>query len=201
MSPIEQQIAAYLTLLAKWNDAYNLTAISDPERMMTHHILDSLAVAPFLYGQKILDVGSGAGLPGIPLALVHPDQQFFLLDSNGKKTRFLLHVVHTLNLKNVQVIQDRVEDYQPAFCFDSILARAFSSLRELVHKAQHLCCPTGKILAMKGAYPTAELAELGSEFTTTTHRLEVPGLNAERHLICVTAKKEAPKKSPPTEGI
>lgn len=184
MSKHSPQIAAYLSLLTQWNKTYNLTAITDPEQMRTHHILDSLAIGPFLQGQKILDVGSGAGLPGIPLALTHPEKEFYLLDSNGKKTRFLTHVKQTLNLSNVHVIQTRVETFQPDFCFDTITSRAFSTLNDFLTKTRHLLCPNGQWLAMKGAHPEKELKEINEkEFATTVHRLQIPELKAERCVV------------------
>jgi 16S rRNA (guanine527-N7)-methyltransferase len=186
MSTFEQQIADYLALLTKWNKAYNLTAIIDPAKMYTHHILDSLAIASFLHGEKILDVGSGAGLPGIPLALKYPDKQFYLLDSNGKKTRFLLHVVQTLNLSNVKVIQERVENFKPNFCFDTITSRAFSSLTDFLTKTQPLLCKNGIWLAMKGTYPTEELKGIDQkEFAVTVQPLQILGLDAERCLVSI----------------
>jgi 16S rRNA (guanine527-N7)-methyltransferase len=188
MPTIDQQIADYLALLSKWNKAYNLTAITDPEKMYTHHILDSLAIAPFLHGEKILDVGSGAGLPGIPLALTYPDKQFYLLDSNGKKTRFVLHVIQTLNITNVQVIHERVENFKPDFCFDTITSRAFSSLHDFVTKTQHLLGEHGIWLAMKGAHPTEELKELDpTKFAATVQPLQISELNAERCVVKITA--------------
>lgn len=184
-SSIQQQLADYLALLQKWNKTYNLTSIDDPAVMTTRHIADSLSISPFLIGQRILDVGTGAGLPGIPLALSHPDKEFFLLDSNGKKIRFLQHVVQTLKLNNVHPVQARVEKFNSTACFSTIMSRAFSSLADFVAKTRHLCCPDGLLLAMKGTYPTDELTALGNEFKVTVHPLTVPGLQAERHLVCI----------------
>ena len=183
---MKQQITEYLALLNKWNAAYNLTAVRDPAEMFAKHVLDSLAIGPFLQGKNIVDVGSGAGLPGIPLALTYPELQFTLLDSNGKKTRFLTHVVHTLNIPNVQVVQARVEQFKPTHCFDTIVARAFSSLADFLQKTKHLCCADGRFLAMKGQYPAAELAAISSEFKVlASHELSITGLDATRHLICL----------------
>lgn len=181
----QTRIIDYLLLLNKWNQAYNLTSITEPADMISKHILDSLAIAPFIHGKKILDVGTGAGLPGIPLALTMPDKTFFLLDSNGKKIRFLQHVIQTLNISNAHAIQARAEKFQPVDCFDSILSRAFTSLADFIEKCQALCCKGGEFLAMKGAYPTDELAALSVEFTPIVHALKIPGLDAERHLVCV----------------
>lgn len=178
------QLLDYVALLAKWNRAYNLTAVRDPRQMVTRHILDSLAVLPHLHGQSILDVGTGAGLPGIPLALASPERRFVLLDSNGKKTRFVTQAVAELRLKNVQVVRERVESYRPAQTFDTIIARAFSSVGALSEAAGPLCAPGGRLLAMKGIYPVAELEQLPAGYVVREAvRLEVPGLDAERHLV------------------
>ncbi len=176
----------YVALLAKWNRAYNLTAVRDPRQMVTRHILDSLAVLPYLHGTNILDVGTGAGLPGIPLALVSPQRNFVLLDSNGKKTRFVTQAVHELGLSNVKVARERVEAYRPGAAFDTIIARAFSSVGALAEAAGPLCAPGGRLLAMKGIYPVAELEQLpGAYVVREAVRLEVPGLDAERHLVII----------------
>lgn len=181
-----EKLVEYILLLEKWNQAYNLTSVRDPEEMVTRHILDSLLIRPYLHGKRILDVGSGGGLPGIPLALTAPDLEFVLLDSNGKKTRFLTHMVQTLQITNVQVVQERIEKYHPDPCFDTIMSRAFATLAEFVTWSQSLCCPNGRWLAMKGIYPTEEIAALSDEFSTMVYDLSVPGLNAERHLVVVT---------------
>lgn len=184
---VQQQLLSYLLLLDKWNKAYNLTSIRDPVEMIAKHILDSLTIGPFLHGKKIADVGSGAGLPGIPLALTYPELQFTLLDSNGKKTRFLTQVVTMLAISNVQVIQTRVEEFKPAHCFDSIVARAFSSLADFLAKTRHFCCTGGQFLAMKGNYPATELAAISPEFKMlAVHELNVVGVDASRHLVCLS---------------
>jgi 16S rRNA (guanine527-N7)-methyltransferase len=151
---------------------------------VVRHILDSLAVLPWLQGPRVLDVGSGAGLPGIPLALAQPDGQFHLLDSNGKRSRFLRQAVAELPLDNVTVVHSRLADYRPAGHFDSILARAFGTLAELAAGAIHLCAPGGRLLAMKGTYPDAELIHLPATCRlVSVYPLRVPHLAAERHLV------------------
>lgn len=183
---IQQQLVNYLLLLEKWNSTYNLTSVRDVKDMISHHIFDSLVVSPYIKGKKILDVGTGAGLPGIPLALTMPDRQFTLLDSNGKKTRFLTHVIQTLKITNVKVIQSRVELYKPMDCFDVIISRAFSGISDFLENTKHLVCSDGEFLAMKGQYPTAELADINNEFAVIAIKpLQVPALIAERHLVTV----------------
>ncbi len=178
------QLLEYLALLVKWNGAYNLTAVRDPAAMVTRHLLDSLAIAPFLDGSRFIDVGTGAGLPGVPLAIAHPDASFDLLDSNGKKTRFLFQVKTALALDTMAVHQARVESFQPAEPFDAVLSRAFASLGDMINGCRHLLAPGGRFLAMKGQYPEAELAALdaGVELLAS-HPLVIPGLAEERHLL------------------
>jgi 16S rRNA (guanine527-N7)-methyltransferase len=185
----QNQLLQYVDLLIKWNRAYNLTAIRDPKDILTKHILDSLSIAPHVTGTRLLDIGSGAGLPGIPLAILNPDLPITLLDSNGKKTRFLTQVKASLNLHNVTIIQSRVEAYQPSFHFDCIVSRAFATMSETLSWAQHLCSPKGMFVFMKGVYPEDEIAALPPSFAIlATHRLQVPDLVGERHLICVGRK-------------
>lgn len=189
-----ERLLAYLALLSKWNRAYNLTAIRDPQEMVDRHLLDSLSVAPHLErrrkrhgGLRVIDVGTGPGLPGIPLALLHPDSTFFLLDSNGKKTRFLTQVKAELGLGNVTVVHSRVEDYHPEALFDVVIARAFASLADILAGSRHLLAPRGRILAMKGAVHPDELAGLPEGVSTPeVVPLTVPGLEHEaRHLISI----------------
>jgi 16S rRNA (guanine527-N7)-methyltransferase len=178
----QQRMLDYLALVEKWNKAYNLTAVREPEKMLTHHLLDSLAVLPHVRGGRVLDVGSGAGLPGIPLAQACPDWHFTLLDSSHKKTTFLRQAVIELELTNVEVICDRVETWQPAQRFDTVVSRAFSDLPEFLSLAGRLCAVTGVVIAMKGIYPHEELAQLPEDFLLRdVVALQVPGLNAERH--------------------
>jgi len=177
----QQQLLAYLKLLQQWNRVYNLTAIRDLEQMVSQHLLDSLSVAPYLSGDNILDVGSGAGLPGIPLAIYFPHKQFTLLDSNGKKTRFLKQVIAELKLKNVSVIQARVEKFKPDPLFDTVISRAFSALGQFISQTEQ-CLKTGGVwLAMKGRLDEEELEALNRSYETI--KLNVPGLNAQRHLV------------------
>jgi 16S rRNA (guanine527-N7)-methyltransferase len=184
--PAEHQLLDFIALLDKWNRTYNLTAVRQPAQMISRHLMDSLSIVPYLHGERILDVGSGAGLPGIPLALVCPDRHFTLLDSNGKKTRFMQQAVAELGLENVSVVHSRVEQFQSPAGFDTITARAYATLGELVRGARHLCRPDGRFLIMKGAYPVAEIDDLPTGFELeASYPLRVPGLEAERHLLVV----------------
>ncbi|MDT3707209.1 MAG: 16S rRNA (guanine(527)-N(7))-methyltransferase RsmG [Thiobacillus sp.] len=180
----ETKLLAYLALLEKWNRVYNLTAVRNAERMVSHHLLDSLAAVPFFRGESALDVGSGGGLPGIPLAISRPDLQVTLIDSIVKKTAFLLQVKAELGLANLNVVTGRVEDYRPETGFDVITSRAFSDLKEFVSLTRHLLKPTGRWLAMKGLLPHEEIASLPDWARVSAHHaLAVPGLEAARHLI------------------
>lgn len=182
-------LVSYLALLDKWNKAYNLTAVRDPDQMVIRHLLDSLAINPWVSGQSLLDVGTGAGLPGIPLAIINPTLQVVLLDSNGKKTRFLEEVRRKLNLKNVEVIQSRVENYQPAFDFDTVTSRAFSELAQMLKWTSHLIGKTGIWLAMKGRYPETELTSIHYPYQIKPYT--VPGLDEERCCVIIqNATKE-----------
>lgn len=154
----------YLELLFRWNKAYNLTAVRDPNEMIYRHILDSLAILPWLRGNRWIDVGSGAGLPGIPLALARRDATLVLLDSNGKKTRFLMEVKSQLKLDHVEIVQARAENYHPFQPFDTLLARAFSDLKQILSWTSHLLMPNGLWLLMKGKYPEHELLDLQRPF-------------------------------------
>lgn len=188
-----EHLQAYLGLLAKWNKAYNLSAIRDPAQMVTHHILDSLVVLPWLEGPRLLDMGSGAGLPGIPLAIARPDLDIVLLDGNGKKTRFLTQVKLELKLDNISVVHGRAEAYRPQAPFQTIISRAFSSLGDFIRLAEPLLAPAGQLLAMKGRLDDAELRQSEPErVKLQIHRLEVPGLDAERHLLQLRLTPTAP---------
>lgn len=186
-APVQQRLIAYLDLLAKWNKTYNLTAIHDPERMLTHHLLDSLAVLPHVRAGRLLDVGSGAGLPGIPLALARPGMHVTMLDASNKKASFMQQAIIELGLKNAEALHTRVEDLKPELPFDQIVSRAFSDLSEFVRLTGHLLAPGGEWLAMKGLYPNEELAQLKGARLKADHRLRVPELDAERHLIVLEA--------------
>jgi len=178
------KLVAHLDLLDEWNARMNLTAIRDRPSQLTKHLLDSLAVQPYLVGQRIADVGSGAGFPGIPLAIVEPGRQFALIESTGKKCRFLEHVRDTLGLANVEVVQSRAESYRPEVRFDTVLARAVGPLADLVKVAGSLVVGGGRLLAMKGRYPADELAaHLKGWKVAAVHPLTVPGLAEERHLV------------------
>lgn len=180
----EVRLLAYLALLDKWNRVYNLTAVRDAERMVSHHLLDSLAAAPLFQGAAVLDVGSGGGLPGIPLAIARPELQVTLIDSIAKKTAFLLQAKAELGLVNLNVVTGRVEDFRPDSTFDVITSRAFSDLKEFVTLTRHLLKPAGRWLAMKGLMPHEEIANLPDWVkVSANHELAVPGLEASRHMI------------------
>lgn len=181
----EPRLLEFLRLLEKWNRTYNLTAVRDPEQMVTRHLLDSLAVMPYVHGSRALDIGTGAGLPGIPLALVLPNTHFTLLDSNAKKTRFVTQTAHALGLINVDVVQTRVEKFQPAEKFTTLLTRAFASIPDMLVATRHLCAPGGRWLAMKGVFPQEELAAIPAEFAAQARPLRVPGLEAARHVVII----------------
>lgn len=180
----QTQLLAYLALLQRWNQAYNLTAIRDPAAMVTRHLLDSLALVPWLRGEYCIDVGTGAGLPGVPLAIMFPLREFHLLDSNGKKTRFLFQVRTALALPNITVHHARVEAFRPPRLFDAVLSRAFASLAEMVTGTRHLLHAEGVFLAMKGARPDTEIAALPGDCRLRgVHPLRIPGLDEQRHLV------------------
>jgi len=185
-APDRERLLAYVRLLAKWNIAYNLTAVRDPLEMVTRHLLDSLVIVPHLHGARVLDVGTGPGLPGIPLAVARPELAFTLLDANAKKTRFVVQAVGELALKNVEVVQSRVENYRPSRIFDTVVSRAFASIADMLAHARHLCAPGGRFLAMKGAYPEEELEALPAGYDVEVVPLTVPGLDAARHVVIVT---------------
>jgi 16S rRNA (guanine527-N7)-methyltransferase len=180
----EAKLLDYLALLDKWNRVYNLTAVRDAGRMVSLHLLDSLAAAPYFQGETVLDVGSGGGLPGIPLAIARPELRVTLVDSIAKKTAFLQQAKAELGLGNLNVVTSRVEDYRPEARFDVITSRAFSDLKEFVTLTRHLLEPGGRWLAMKGLYPNEEISVLPADVKVSAdHLLVVPGLEASRHLI------------------
>jgi 16S rRNA (guanine527-N7)-methyltransferase len=184
IGPVGQaRLLDYLALLGKWNKTYNLTAIHEPERMLTHHLLDSLAVLPYITADRLLDVGSGAGLPGIPLAIVRPELQVTLIDASHKKCSFMQQAAIDLKLSNITVVHGRVEDLNPEVKYDQIISRAFSELSEFVRVSAALLASGGEWLAMKGLYPNEEIAQLKGARLKRDVKLHVPGLEAERHLI------------------
>lgn len=181
----QRQLLAYLALLIKWNKAYNLTAVRDPDEMVSRHLLDSLSIVPYAEaGDNWLDVGSGGGMPGVPLAILFPDKRLTLLDSNGKKTRFLTQVKLELKLDNLQVIHSRVEAFQPAQPFNGIISRAFTSMENFSNWTRHLGDADTRWLAMKGVHPADELVALPADFhLDSEHALAVPGCQGQRHLL------------------
>jgi 16S rRNA (guanine527-N7)-methyltransferase len=182
------RLLAYVALLSRWNAAFNLTAVRDPAEMVPRHLLDSLAILPWVRGPRLLDVGTGPGLPGIPLALAHPGLRVTLLDANGKKVRFCRQAVNELGLGSVEVVQARVEAYRPDTEFATITARAVADLPSLVASVRHLLAGDTTLLAMKGTLPEAEMATLrAGGFSVSSRRLQVPGVEGGRHLIEIRA--------------
>jgi 16S rRNA (guanine527-N7)-methyltransferase len=185
----KQQLIGYVELLHKWNKAYNLTSVRDPMQMLVRHIMDSIVVNEHLQGSRFIDVGTGPGLPGIPLAIVRPDSHFTLLDSLGKRVRFLRQVQHELGLKNIEPVQSRVEEFQPEPPFDGVISRAFASMQDMLSWCHHL--PEkgqGRFYALKGVRPDDELAVLPEGITLeSVIKLQVPELDGERHLIILSA--------------
>lgn len=181
------QLVELVTLLDKWNKAFNLTSVRDPLAMVSRHIVDSLVVSPHLAGQRFIDVGTGPGLPGLPLAIINPDKQFVLLDSLGKRIRFIRMVIHQLGLTNVVAVQSRVESYQPEQKFDGVLSRAFASLSDMVSWCAHLPDTNGVFLALKGQYPQQELESLPAHLVLDkVYPLTVPEQEGDRHLVVIT---------------
>ena len=177
-------LLTYIGLMDKWNRRFNLTAIRDPEAMVTRHILDSLAVLKHLPAGRVIDVGTGAGMPGVPLAIARPSQRVVVLDANGKKTRFLDHVVLTLGLQNVEVVNARVESFEPEKPFDAVISRAFTSLNAMIETCVHLLTPDGLLLAMKGQYPAQELGTVsGNARVCDVAEVVVPDLTEDRCLV------------------
>jgi len=189
---IQARLLAYLTLLGKWNRTHNLTSVRDPLAMVGQHLLDSLAVLPHLPQRarlRLIDVGSGGGLPGIPLAIARPGWQASLLDSSGKKSAFLRQAAAELRLANVEIVTARAESYSPAQAFDVAISRALSDLARFAAIAAHLLAPGGQLFAMKGSYPREEIAALPREVVVVAvHRLTIPGIEAERHLVIMLAQ-------------
>ncbi|MGN2253280.1 16S rRNA (guanine(527)-N(7))-methyltransferase RsmG [Frateuria sp. GZRe12] len=179
-----ERLLDYQALLERWNSAYNLTAVRDPAEMVTRHLLDSLAILPYVQGESLADLGTGPGLPGIPLAIAAPGREVLLVDSNGKKVRFLREAIRSLRLEGVRAVQSRVEEVEGRF--DCVTARAFASLADMLAWGGHLLAPSGRWLAMKGRAPADEIAALPPGFAVqATHALAVPGLDAERSLVVI----------------
>lgn len=183
----KQQLLAFVGLLDKWNKAYNLTSVRDPQEMLIKHILDSIVVSPYLQGQRFIDVGTGPGLPGIPLAIMNPDKSFTLLDSLGKRIRFIRQVQHELGLTNIIPVQSRVEAFQPEQGFDGVLSRAFASLQDMVSWCRHLpAAHSGCFYALKGVAPDMATDPLPDWCQLQQIiPLHVPELDAERHLVLI----------------
>jgi 16S rRNA (guanine527-N7)-methyltransferase len=172
------------------NSQFNLTAIRDRPGMLRKHVLDSLSLQPYLVGGRFADVGTGAGFPGLPLAIVNPERKFTLIEATGKKARFVAQTAERLGLSNVQVVNARAESYRPFELFDTVAARALASLADFVAYAGHLCAPDGRLLAMKGKRPDDEISALPKSFSVlAVHRLEVPGLPDDRHLVELVSKR------------
>ncbi len=187
--PILQQalLMTFVEQLLKWNKAYNLTAITEQAAVLTKHIDDSLAINPYLHGDRILDVGTGAGFPGIPLAISNPDKQFILLDSNGKKIRFIKQMIQVLSLPNVIAQQVRVEEWQDEDGFSTIVTRAFAAICDMLSGTQHLLAKDGIFLAMKGHVTDEELAKIPAEFLVSAiYPIQVPQLDAERNIVLIS---------------
>ena len=184
--PQVELLLRYLELLIKWNKAYNLTAIRDPQEMLIKHLVDSLSIAPYLKGSYIADVGTGPGLPGIPMAILFPGIQFLLVDSNGKKTRFLTQCKITLGLNNIEVLHGRVEAVPNEGQFDQVMSRAFTALDNMVNLCKHLLTTEGEFLAMKGQYPQEEIDSLPEDYSVKNSvKLCVPACEEDRHLIII----------------
>lgn len=182
----EKQLVQLVLLLNKWNKAYNLTSVRDPMEMLVKHILDSLVVSPYLQGDRFIDVGTGPGLPGLPLAIINLDKTFVLLDSLGKRISFIRNAVRELGLTNVETVLSRVEEYQPDHQFDGVLSRAFASLKDMTDWCHHLPDQNGAFYALKGQYHQDEIAELSNNFSVSeVIELNVPELIGERHLILI----------------
>lgn len=191
--PTQELLLQYLQQLHKWNQAFNLSGIRRLDDMLSLHLLDSLALVPFIDGKCIADVGTGAGLPGFPLALCFPEKQFILIDSNSKKTRFIFQTAALLGVKNITVVHGRVEGYASQTQVDIVTSRAFASLTDFVQSCRHLVCAApgradsagqGHFLAMKGQYPQAEIDALPAGFSVSAvHAVRIPGVDAERHIV------------------
>lgn len=182
----KQQLVDFVGMLNKWNKAFNLTSVRDPEQMLIRHIMDSLVVSPHLQGDRFIDVGTGPGLPGIPLAILNPDKEFVLLDSLGKRIRFQKQVQFELGINNISSVESRVEAYQPQELFDGVLSRAFASIQDMLQWCHHLPKADGCFYALKGQLSEEEMSQLPVGFVVTdTFELKVPKLDEQRHLLRV----------------
>ena len=187
----KKQLIGFVEMLDKWNKAYNLTSIRDPQQMLIRNIMDSLAVSEQLVGERFIDVGTGPGLPGIPLAIMNPDRSFVLLDSLGKRIRFQKQVQHELGIKNISSVESRVEAYQPEVKFDGVLSRAFASIEDMLHWCHHLPADNGCYYALKGQLAEDEMANMPEGFEVTDiFELKVPRLDEQRHLLRVVKKAQ-----------
>ncbi len=184
-----ERLLRYLGELARWNQAYNLTAVSDPLEMVNRHLIDSLSVRPFLRGHLIADVGTGAGLPGMVLAIAEPERKFMLIDSNGKKIRFLRHVVRTLGLTNIKIIQSRIENLPPQPCPDEVVSRALAPLPRMVEWLKPWLEQGSRLLAMKGPKAIDEIRRVGHRYHAHSHRIHLGSVNVERWLVEVTGSE------------
>ncbi|WP_153915768.1 16S rRNA (guanine(527)-N(7))-methyltransferase RsmG [Shewanella sp. TC10] len=185
----QQQLVGFVTMLNKWNKAYNLTSVRDPEQMLIRHVMDSLVVSPYLKGQRFIDVGTGPGLPGIPLAILNPDKEFVLLDSLGKRIRFQKQVQFELKINNMTSVESRVEAYEPEQKFDGVISRAFASIEDMLSWCHHLPAENGQFYALKGQLSDAELTSIPAGFDVVeTITLKVPKLDEQRHLLKIVKK-------------
>lgn len=179
-----ESLLKLLNELNDWNQRINLTAIRDPQQQLSKHLLDSLSIQPYLRGRYIADIGTGAGFPGLPLAVINPDKEFLLIDSINKKLRFVEHAAAVMQLSNVSVLHTRAQDYRPVRLFDCVVSRAMGSIENFVLWCGHLCAPQGRLLAMKGRYPEEELAAVPKGWrVVAVHELKIPGLDEQRHLV------------------
>jgi 16S rRNA (guanine527-N7)-methyltransferase len=188
----KQQLVDYVALLQKWNRVYNLTSVRESQQILIRHIMDSLVVNPYLTGKRFIDVGTGPGLPGIPLAIARPESHFTLLDSLGKRIRFLKQVQYELGLQNITLVQSRVEGFMPELLFDGVMSRAFASLSEMLTWCSHLINPAdGRFYALKGTRPDDELQAIPKQFSVeSVMRLQIPYLISERHLVTLAIRQQ-----------
>ncbi len=189
--PSELQLIRYIELVSQWNKVFRLSSIHDLDAMVTRHLLDSLSILPYIKGHTIIDIGTGAGLPGIPLSIAMPDRHFCLLDSNPKKIQFLEKVIQQMSLRNVHIAHRSVEEFHVEPLFESVISRSFNTLGDFLKLSEHLVKPNGQILAMKGVYPLTELQDLKANFKLVeVHPLKIPALSAERHVVELSYQPE-----------